>query len=77
VKCPNCDNHEFFATQVVTGTITVVTDPLGNFLRNESADGELDPTALEYGNPEGPFECTKCHHQLDDLNENDGKEANC
>jgi hypothetical protein len=30
------------------------------FLRNDTADGDLDVASLNFGNPQGPFKCVSC-----------------
>lgn len=60
LTCPKCWGMEFYASQVVSGTITVVVNQNGDFLRNTNEDGNIDPSGLNYDNPEGPFECVVC-----------------
>ena len=66
MKCPKCESDTFYAVQVISGTLTVVVNENGEFLRN-GADGGFDESCLEFDSPEGPYECTECHTVLDEL----------
>lgn len=69
VVCPKCGGNEFFGTQRIYGYVAVVcgVDAYGDtiFLRNETADGLMDTTSLESDDPEGPFRCVQCNHNME------------
>ena len=56
-----CGGKEFYATQRCSGSITVVVDGDGNWLRNWCNDEYLVLDSLEYRKPEEIRElCTTC-----------------
>lgn len=76
MKCPRCGHNRFFATQAVHGEIMVLVDERRHFLENTNGPGAdekgipqglIPSESLEFDNPEGPYECEKCHAALDDL----------
>ena len=61
MKCPNCGHTEFYAAQVVRGSVAVIVDANGDYLRNALADDDhIETSGLDFDAPEGPYECTKC-----------------
>lgn len=77
MKCPRCGHNRFYATQSVHGEITVLVDERGHFLENTSGPGTekdipqgmIPSESLDFDNPEGPYECEKCHATVDDLDD--------
>ena len=65
MKCPNCGNFEFYAEQSISGTVAVIVDSDGNFIRNPTPDGEMDTSGLDCDDPHGPFTCTKCDTEVE------------
>jgi hypothetical protein len=66
MKCLKCGGEEFMANQAVRGTVSVVVDSFGSFLRNPTPDGEMETNGLDFDEPEGPFECIKCETPITD-----------
>lgn len=64
MKCKHCGNKEFYASQSCSGSVDVIVDGLGEFMRNTGAgeenDGRWTPDGLNFDSPEGPFECVRC-----------------
>jgi hypothetical protein len=61
--CPLCQGTEFRAEQACQGTVSVIVvlEASGPaFLRNDTADGDLDVASLAFDNPQGPFKCISC-----------------
>ena len=57
MKCTNCGNNQFVGHQIVR--MEVVVDENNNFLeQREIYDAET---------PYGPFTCTKCGREYDDI----------
>ena len=65
--CPKCGGNEFYAKQRCSGSITVVVDGDGNWLRNWCNDEYLVLDSLEYSKPEEIRElCTTCEDREDE-----------
>ena len=64
-KCPKCGNTEFFAHQVLH--VDIVVDEGGYFVRNCSDDETTDFAVYHAGAPFGPFTCTKCNAEFEEL----------
>ena len=62
MKC-SCGNNEFNAHQVCR--LDVVVDEKGNWLRNPNFD--TDGAIYDSGTPYGPFTCTKCGKEYEEL----------
>jgi hypothetical protein len=61
LKCLKCGNDwKFYGEQRVYGTVLVIVDGKGNFLRNDTDDGQLDTSSLDANNPVGPWICALC-----------------
>jgi hypothetical protein len=61
--CPLCQGTEFRGEQACQGTVSVIVtlEQSGPaFLRNDTANGDLDVASLNFGNPQGPFKCVSC-----------------
>lgn len=70
--CPKCGGTEFRASQACRGTVTVIVtlEPSAAvFRRNDTEDGELDASGLDFDAPEGPFACVSCGAVLDDTDQ--------
>lgn len=63
MKCPNCGKEEFIAHQVIHADIVV--DGSNMFLRN--MEGGLESAIYYSGTPFGPYTCTACGHEVDEL----------
>ena len=67
--CPHCEGQEFYASQRCRGSLTVIVavkEQGGTvFQRNPTEDGSPDTSELEFDNPEGPFTCITCGHELE------------
>lgn len=64
-KCPYCGNDVFSAHQICH--LDVLVDPDGKFLENDSADGFADTAIYEGETPFGPYTCTHCGAEFEDL----------
>lgn len=69
VVCPKCGGDEFYASQYCRGSITVIVDGTGGWLRNVEEGAEI--AGLDFDNPDNVSElCVKCedvedtHEQL-------------
>lgn len=62
MKC-ECGNNEFSGHQQVY--VDVVVDEHGNFDRNLCES--IEDSIYEAGRPYGPFTCTKCGKEYEDL----------
>ena len=73
IVCPKCQSSEFNATQSMRGSVDVIAvlnaDGTATFVRNPTDDGAVNTDGLDCGDPEGPFTCVKCGHEMskDDL----------
>lgn len=65
-KCPYCGNDVFAAHQICH--LDVLVGPDGKFLENDSADGSADDAIYEGETPFGPYTCTHCGAEFEDLN---------
>lgn len=57
MKC-RCGCTTFYAEQHCRGSVTIVVDENGVFLRNAT---HFDESCLDFDDPEPPFICTKCN----------------
>ena len=62
--CKKCGNSELIAHQVPRADIVV--DGNNNFLRNMECG--LDASVYDAGKPYGPYTCTRCGEEYDELN---------
>ena len=60
-----CGNKKFFAHQVMRASI--VCDDVGNF--EENGGENLEESIYDSGSPYGPFACTECGKEYDELPE--------
>lgn len=63
MKRCKCGNAKFYAHQVCR--LDVIVDGDYNFIRNASENAEA--SIYDSGNPYGPFTCTKCGEEYDEL----------
>lgn len=61
--CKKCGNDEFEAHQRVY--MDVIVDQYGEFIANAGEDDS--PSIYEHERPYGPFTCTKCGEEYDEL----------
>jgi len=50
MKCLKCGGKEFMGNQSVRGTISVIVDCYGGFIRNPTPDGEMETNGLDCDN---------------------------
>jgi len=65
IKQCECGNTEFYAHQKCR--MNVVCDGFGNWLRNSPND---ESACYDSENPYGPFTCTKCDKEYEELPDN-------
>ena len=63
MKCPICGNSEFAAHQQCY--LDVIVDENNSFLRN--AEETADASIYEASEPYGPYTCTKCGYEFDEV----------
>lgn len=66
MKCKFCGNDEFVAHQIIRAD--VVVDENGEFDRN--LEGGLEAHIYDAEKPYGPYTCTICGTEYDELREN-------
>lgn len=64
MKCPNCGNNRFHAHQ--TTNRDVVVDEDGDFVE-ERPEGLHPSEIYEVNKPYGPYVCTECDEEFEDL----------
>lgn len=62
MKC-QCGNDRFVGHQILR--VEVITDEHGDFYENLSCG--LEKSIYDAGNPYGPFTCTECGKEYDEL----------
>jgi hypothetical protein len=63
MKCLKCGNTEYYAHQQVY--VDVVVDENNNFIKNTG--GTTEASIYESNKPYGPYTCTKCRAQYEEL----------
>jgi len=61
--CPKCNSDIFYAHQIVR--LDIIVDKHGDWFKNIHEDVTQD--IHDSGTPYGPFTCTNCGHQFDEL----------
>ena len=67
LECPKCGGNKFYAVQRVERYDTVIVDKDGDYI--DEGDGQFahpdEDSCVDYGKPEGPFYCIKCHEEAE------------
>ena len=65
-KCPKCGGDEFYASQTCQGSVTVIVDGNGDWIRNWCEDDGYIVDGLNFDNPDNISElCVKCEDAED------------
>ena len=72
MKCKKCGNDTFIAHQICR--MDIMVDEFGEFLRN--LDGGAEMHIYDSGKPYGPFTCSKCGAEYDELTKDDASSTN-
>jgi len=76
MECARCGGRQFFARQ--TGYRRVIVDDTGDFVRVAShvdQPTEVQSLAFEETKPYGPYVCTACNEEFDDLTPEEREQA--
>lgn len=63
MQCVQCGNDTYYARQQIY--VDVIVDSDGDFMDNLNDD--LSSSVYEVGRPYGPFECTQCGKEYDEI----------
>ncbi len=66
MKCPKCGNDKFVGRQVCR--VDIIVDGDNNFLDNLMSDKELVSSIYDSETPYGPYTCTECGEEIEELN---------